>query len=272
MQSDTKTLPNPATLGDLPMEMLLMIYKNLNFEQLVNIAKTNPNNRHAANIIFKDKFFKSKFVIKIKDYSNITVFYDQVVEQIDFDLLVNIFKMFGQSISNLSVDYRYLAQGETEERLNKQISEDFSDSLKEFQLFCAYNVSCTLGLQKPFKKVETMHLAKEDNGYLDFNINFSEMFPIVRYLSLYQVHYGNLERITHHFPHLETMAIDSWTTNAAPNLAKIFQLNPQIQYLKINTPNDFFWNWQKKIYQIYTVLTSRDIMLMEVQKKFVLIM
>lgn len=230
---------------ELPVEILLLVFEDMDLKDLIAIAKSDPYIQRVAEMVYKAKFSKSPF--EIDDYYQCTgqVAGDECVERLEFDSILDLFQVFGHLISKLVINHMSLReQPEKLRALNEHISKFMSHSLIEIKFSYLFN-GCLVGLQEPFAKVECVTFG--NTGSIEpvdhsNNMNLSAMFPVVRQISLYgSSPFNNPKMMEQHFPNLESMEFKSGMhEKSQPSiLERRFQLNPQLRCLSFSKAS---WN------------------------------
>lgn len=216
-----------------------MIYKDLNFKELIQLATTHPQNQGVIGMLFKDKFAKSKFKIQEIDgnFGTIVSSENIIIESFDFETILTAFRLFGDLIYKLDVYYwSFIAQPEKLRMLNEHINEYLSRSLTDLALRYFQN-DCLAGLQGPFTKVESVKFSHPTHGaiYSD-TTDFSAIFPALRRLDLFQMKHINPKTLEHHFPRLEYYRTDRKWIDSVDELSILerrLKLNPQLRHLSL---------------------------------------
>lgn len=220
---------NPIKITEIPLELLLEIYKDLDLYDLANIAVTHPYNWQAAAVTFNDKYFGHQFIIDGQ------YFHEKAFE---YNSTLNALKAFGHLITDLSVNYMFL-NSQQSEAINKHLSEYLVDSLTDLKLVYIFP-SNLIALTGPFQKVQHVCIRIGEVN----NVNFLELFPMARSFDFNLATNLAPECIEHHFPNLEEMRVEITLNNDSPELRRRLQLNPQLRKLLISAGN---WNGLRMI-------------------------
>lgn len=192
MSISTDEISTAPSLSDLPLELMLNICKKLDFKSMLNLAKTNTENRAIVEMAFKDQYSKNIFAI---EKSN---------KNLDFTTLMEVLQNFGHLITKLKVNYGGLMQSE---KITEQINKHLSNSLIYIELDFCFGFDL-MGLKGPFSKIESIHL-----GYGNIhsnNVNFQTIFPAVRSINLGTMESLYFSTMEHHFPHLFHITLEHW--------------------------------------------------------------
>lgn len=187
MQNDGKAVgpdDKPKKITDLPLELLLDIFEDLNLNELMGIARTHPYNWDAADIVFKSKFAIEAFDVNgLKKVSGST-FVDNSNDTNEFNAMLNALETFGHLITKININYYYFNDDQSE-TINQHLSKYVANSLIDIEMLNC-NDSTLKGLTGPFKKAETVYLSR---GRLNSHINFSVMFPVLRKIDFLHMNY-----------------------------------------------------------------------------------
>lgn len=219
------------SLLNLPLELLLMIYKNFDLIKLANVAVTHPNNYAAAEILYREKYGKLR--ITISGYQmNFVYFHITATNTIglyDFDFTLTVLKLFGHLIPSLLIDYEAYTDKQRKQ-IDQHINEYCAKTLNYFEIgYCRGNEFANL--PGPFTNVENVRFKF---GVINSeNIRFDKIFPNVRRLDLGSVLYTDSNCFEHNFTHLEYLDISRFHTGAHSKLAKTLEMNSHVPSILI---------------------------------------
>lgn len=204
---------------------------------MLNVAKTNSENRAVIEVVFKDYFSKNIFDINgVKLDSN----YVKRTNSLDFDTLLEVFRYFGHLITKLRVYYNYL-NAMQRKTLNEHINEFSSQSLIQFELDHCYD-SSLVGLTGPFTKVQTVFLRM--GATLSNATNFRTIFPAIQYMNLAKMSSVQPATMEHHFPLMEYLIVERCLGTSGKKemdiLRRRLALNPQLRRITFSSNS----NWQ----------------------------
>lgn len=220
-----RSVKNETLIIDLPSEIFLIIYENLELIDLNSVARSNPLNKYLAETVFNTKFNKESFSIgrrgvDIKDYENIG----------DMDVLYSTLQIFGHLIRKLVINYNTFSDWETG-LINERVSKYVTNSLVDITLnqFTEKNVRKLTG---PFHNVQTLRF-QECMAFFNAT-NLTVLFPAVRSIQFGKYQFGNsIEAIiNHHFVHLEEIK-EFMYANPPDVSKKLFDLNPQLKRISL---------------------------------------
>lgn len=238
-QSDAKAVNatnNTTKITDMPLELLLDIYEDLDVNSLTNVAKTHPYNWNAAAIIYR-----STFAIEAFDIHGEYVFQDTFSWILDrenkskeFESMLSSLQMFGHLITKLKLNYRHFTD-EQQDRVNQYLNDYITDSLVEIELshFTASDLSHIAA------KLKSVKTAKLSNGNVTSHVNLSEIFAAVRTLDITFMHQVPESCFEYNFPNLEEIMMELSVETASQAFERRVRLNPQLRVIEL-------WNceWQ----------------------------
>lgn len=210
-------------LGDLPMEVLIMIYKDFELNDLLNVAKTHPHNHAAVEMVFYDKYRNASFKIG----GNSPIHFHRINKEVmiaGHDWTVFVLKSFGHLISRLSINFNSMTELEGQEMI--ELVSNYCQTLEHIEL-----VSCKGNelshFQRPFTKVKKLQFTV---GLLDAHtVNLSRIFPVVESITKASTAFFDYRCFEYNFPHLEHMDLDLILTRFPSKVETMLQLNPQLR-------------------------------------------
>lgn len=248
--SDARTFENvPVKITDLPLEILLCIFEELDLGSLASMAKTHSINWRAAEMVAKKLYienisFDSKFM-------STKVINDNIGSPFGFTRLLDTLESFGHLMKRIKIDY-FQFSDENSEQINSHLSRFTVDSLNEIELHY-FNDMTSKGFIGPFKKVEIVRMRFGDLKTNDFNL--AQLFPAVKMFDLTQPNVLPRAAIEHHFPHLETFNFERMLQCDSPIIERRLQLNPQLRNVHIFSAN---WKGLRMISAILPNLERLD--------------
>lgn len=226
---------------DLPVEIQLMICKDLNLMELINFAKAHPNHGASVQLAFKDNFSKSKFEIKHNNYiqGHTNKIIGRIVTNEDivtfnYGTILEALSLFGHSIQKLDVNFdRFCKHTRNLRIINQHINKYLADSLTEITLRDLTDNCGMVEFNGPFTKAVNVSLLK---GSIRFGgANFAEVFPFVQRLSFEGMDYVHPNTMTHRLIHLEFIEFESsWPGQFAYQSSSLEQRlaqNSQLRHL-----------------------------------------
>lgn len=224
-----------ATIVDLPIELLLMSFKDFDLGDLVKVACLHPQTHAAAEIAFKDKYQSFKIQIGESAYSlrmpPLSVYKDTIILY-SSDFTLDTVRLFGQLFSKLRVDDRFLL-AQKKQQIYEFIGNYCASTLEHIEFgYC--EDSFFKYLQRPFKNIKSVKFS---------NANFTELprlnkiFPTVRQLVVGSVCSGHLNCFPYNFPQLTDLSIDTLFLRTQLNVREMLRMNPQLKRVTVNLCN-----------------------------------
>lgn len=206
----------------------MIIFQDLDFPELLAVAKLHPHHRYVAEIVFNEK---SAYKILSINNNGLNIKSDDgnYKNFADFQNIGSALEIFGHLITLLTIDYGKINIVQCNV-LNEQVSKYLANSLIELQ-FTHFTDENLEGLQT-FNKVEVVRLlycASESKS----QINMLKLFPNLRRFDVSNLRYLSFEQIEHHFPHLGEIIERETGHITIPQLERLFELNPQIENLTV---------------------------------------
>lgn len=235
---------------DLPVEILLNIFENLDLKDLYSVSRTHSKSRNVVSTIFQ-KFHKYRFSNWFFDISDDNFKFGadyKLSLNSEFSLILNFIRNFGHLMTKLKVTYYPRMNQKQCHLLNEYINEYVTEFMEEIDLGLGIDfIYCSVNFLKgPFPKVEAVTFSRANMLiFNDQKINISiynripSMFPAMRSLEFKIIEF---EGSLNHFPLLERFAIDTYPYNWATKdikpameaLEKTIKVNPQLRHLKLN--------------------------------------
>lgn len=243
-------------IDDLPNEIILLIYENLDLNSLINVVKSYPSHRMVAGSVVKNtlnlkmvNFDRQRFHGSCREHAAEA-----------FNSLTEILTIFGHIIETIRIDYTYFDSVRIEQ-LNRIIDESNLESLFQIEL---KNCTETIfkSLPNRFKSVENVCLSGIVNSD---DINLNELFPEVRQLDINELSEISSANIEHHFTYLEEMHVEGGTTTDSPSFEQRIRLNPQLRSLKIAS---FTWHGLKQTSELLMNLEKLTVYHLKGEEQF----
>lgn len=228
---------------DLHLDVLFLIFDELEFGDLVNVADTNLKLSYFAAEIFRQKFRNiNHFDIEPNKYSASKVF-KKTIRMHGYKLIVNALKHFGKNVQRITVDGFYLKPTQSAGVIGA-INKYCSETLIELGLFWVEFNICHHFTQ-PFTKVKTLKFELKKK-VAEPTKKLNKLFPNAEYFVLGIQPLANDSFTDCFFPHLThvTLRIDytiNWKSKGEFMGEKLLKQNPQIQSIALNiqyTPVD----------------------------------
>lgn len=209
------------------IDCTLIIFEQLSFDDLLNMALVNRNCGYLASDVFRRRFGQKP--LKIAGDSPGSGFTDFKYELMitDLPLLQKIFRSFGGSIEKMEIDLENIRKTH-----HKSLLEDVNifcyKSLIELKVHkCHGNLFSRWN--KPFEKLEKVQLFGELDTLQSKTLQINELFPVVRHFDGF-VKIGDLQSIDRHLEHLEHLSLTF--TAEEPHFVSLLKKNPQIKSIQ----------------------------------------
>lgn len=234
---------NPKTeLKDLNEDCLRLIFNQLHVTSLFSLAKTSKYFDIIVEDVIKRRLSKRMVVFSMLHPSKSPyLIFEENKESVKVryvEAAIEFLKKFSQYIRNLKIK-DILPRRHMPRRLNevyRLIHEHCSETLTEFQ-YEWMNDNFFDFITIPFTNVQTVSMT--GNVFSSsINLDFQQMFPVIRILHLNWVRIQNTSKITLEYPHLETLYIEIHTDSSddtvnEPVVIDLIRKNPQIQSISL---------------------------------------
>lgn len=217
----------------------LQTFENLEPKELLTLSEASDRFLVVAQNIFETKY--SDKTIEISDAlpTEEDVFIDRrgVISIDDRVVALNILERFGHLIQKLAIRYS---------------SDDLNEIINSIGLHCAdgliqleidsFDVKLFEKFQKPFKNVEILSIVGHFNRVAASNLSFTELFPVLRELSLNHVEINDPKSLLIEIPTLRHVHINAYQFNMTNHLTEnqfqdLLRKNSQIESLKLDNGN-----------------------------------
>lgn len=251
-------LESRTNFCNINVDCMLLIFEEMDFASLLNIAQTNKHISAIAVDVFRRKF--SNKMILIEDYSDlpkqIDIFsnnwnwFGQLPKEItsgqetyfvsndqiritDRQLILSTLKYFGSVIKKLKITYADADLIESK-LITRYINKYCSSSLTELQLDnCAGSV--LKHMKRPFKNVE--HLTF-DQRLLEISSDtplMNETFPNLQRLSLLDLSEFSSQYPGCHLPRLIHLDLNMNDLRDESNVIKVIESNPHVRSINLRS-------------------------------------
>lgn len=225
----------------------------LDFRDLLSIAQTNEFFSHLAQTIFRRKHSQKVMEIFVPLKNNV----DQDIYETDDTIHVNsvqsifrVLKRFGRLISKLKVRFianRYgnfsIENQKVFSSIGDAISSYCSDSLTQLSIDSSYPHFFDK-ITKPFSHVEILKLNGRFAQLGSSTLNFTELFPKLRRLSLKYITILDQANFNSTIPFLDNLHVNTRIFEriglTQPEIEEILKCNPQIRSLSFNDVSQSF--------------------------------
>lgn len=167
---------------DIPVEILLDIFEQLKFNDLISLAKIHPQTRDVVEILMKQEIANKSFTVRNDLKSGFSIQYEDNQIPFDFSSILFFFRNFGHHITQLVITERFgnLEQQKLSKRYIMRYSADY---LKEIDFSFEYDSykNALMSFEGSFSKAKRIRLQK---GSIQDISSFSEQFPVVESLDV----------------------------------------------------------------------------------------
>lgn len=167
-------------MTDLNLDVLFLIFKCLDLEDLLAVSDTNQSVLILTKEVFVHQF--AEHALEITDSMKINR------ERINClnrkDEIRRILTNFGQFIPKLMITLHNTINTTEITKMNEFINSHCADTLKELSIFCAKSYVID-GMNKPFKQLENLSLDSEFINLANSQLKFSELFPALKSLYIH---------------------------------------------------------------------------------------
>lgn len=254
---------NQTTLTNINMDSKYLIFEQLNFESLLNLAQTNKDFANLAANVFRRKFSNKTIVIECDEdnipghstewsfklwdtlYGTKTItkfthlFSDDQIKIHDYKMILNTLQIFGSKIQRLKMIYSGLDFLKSK-IITRSINKYCADSLIELELDeCFDNVLNYM--PKPFKKVKNIIFGKSFREMSPYEaLPMNELFPQIQHLSLILTTFDSQYPICY-LPHLQHLNLHI-SSEYENNTMNFIQMNPHIRSIDLRSPTSKILN------------------------------
>lgn len=248
---------NQTTLFNMNIDCKFLIFEQLNFESLLNIAQANKEFAISAVNVFRRKFSDKMIVIEChednlpkqntgwsfniwdtfhgtKTVQKISYFIseDQLKIQ-DYKMILNTLRIFGGEIKRLKIVYNGVDVIKSKV-ITWAINKYCADSLIELKLDECFD-SVLNYMLKPFKKVKNIIFLKSFRGMSSYKaLPMNELFPQVQHLSLFLTTFSSHYPICY-LPQLQHLNLHI-SSEYENNTVNFIQINPHIRSIDLRSP------------------------------------
>lgn len=227
---------------DLNEDVQILVLENLDFDDLLSFSETSQHFSALATTVFKRKF-SHKFV----EMKSETASYPDDAGRIylrDEEKTRRLLGQFSSSIYKLKVNYgeSYDLEETTAEAMSRLINLYCADTLIEIAIFDKHH-SFFSQITKPFTSVESVELNGDFKNVSSGVLNFGEIFPAMKSLSLSVSTFKRINQIFLNFLNLVELRVRFCDWNymrilKESDFEQILRMNPQIRSLKMHSPSE----------------------------------
>lgn len=248
---------NQTTLFNMNMDCKFLIFEQLNFESLLNMAQVNKEFAISAVNVFRRKFSDKKIVIEChednhprqntgwsfniwdtfhgtKTVAQISHFIseDQIKIQ-DYKMILNTLRIFGGEIRRLKMVYNSVDVIKSKV-ITRAINKYCANSLIELELDECFD-SVLNYMPKPFKQVKHLIFGKSFRGMSPYKVlPMNELFPQIQHLSLFLTTFDSHYPICY-LPQLQHLNLDI-NSEYENQTVNFIQMNPHIRSIDLRSP------------------------------------
>lgn len=243
---NTNEIPSKSTASfdNLIFDCLEMIFKLLDLESILNVARTCKRLQIEANSYCNEKF-NTKSVTLYHNFNHSPYIYVAGKQQIEgLKLCLAFLRCFGDGLLDLTVQWQTWAVYKSFEpqgipkckchtALDQYINRYCAESLTTIKFYNKSEFS-SKNYVKPFIKVDTVRLFH--CGLAQQLPRFIDWFPNLRHLDINpECVYALSINMQLHFPHLQHLTIGIFNDGHKMSIGNLLHMNPQLQSLEIST-------------------------------------
>lgn len=251
---DLAATQNQSHIMDLNVDCQLMILERLNVPSLISIAETNKYFAKLVPSVLQRIFAKKLVIFHIPYYSDkidLNVFEtDDDIQIQNIRTISKLLQKYGHLISRLKIEQFYSTGNGAyfiQNLTNLYCSEALIELHMVFVHFTSHVASSSRysakhsveEFKKPFKRLERLFLHGDFKDLNNQELDFNEIFPALRYLSLELIGVQNISWVDQNFSHLKELHAQIWSTHEIAGffsesaVEKLISTNPQIQRLTL---------------------------------------
>lgn len=219
-------------ITDLNNDIFYIIFSNLKFHDLVNIAEAIPE---ISSIIFKiiQRNYSELSIISFHFEIDSTFINNGRVAIFDLKLILATLKQFGECFQKITIDYQRFLTSELviiTEFLNKYTSK----TLKQLEMIRP-NENELDHLTVPFEEVQEFTCNIRELNNINGSTSWNYLFPKLQRLTIELNSVEDLSFIGYAFPHLEyvSLSIAETTWTKLNKIEQFFANNPQIKSIEL---------------------------------------
>lgn len=218
-------------MHDLPVDVLLLIFEQLNLYDLLNVSEADELLLPSTTWVFRQNYFHSQsFNI---DSIDCTLYMSKKNITLNNKSTEKLLNIFGSSIQDLSISYSYLKPN-LNGKINQLIRDKCSENVQVFSISFYHGILHSGLIPAIFPNVEQVNLCGAHLGNIVDCLG--EKFPKLNTLQLISNNSNSDHLIDHHFPHLETVMCENLNENV---FKRLLQRNPQIKSVYVGGSTNF---------------------------------
>lgn len=215
---------NKTEFMDLSIDCKLLIFEELDVENLLKMARLNSHLKSLAIYVFQRKFASKKVIIGSDAlFEGIIVGRSHI--SIDYSFSLKFLATFGHLIKSFEILNSQIPP-EHLVSFGMLVNEHCSDTLVEFTMEGEMYVLD--GMKKPFESIVNVTFESNENISHNCSVKLNELFPKVQRLNL-NLYLGQRKNFDCHFPHLHDVHIGYATCR--DDYVQFLTKNPQIRKL-----------------------------------------
>lgn len=269
---------NRTKLNDMYPEIMLMVFNELSFPDLLAMAQMNHKfsilandvvRRKFSTIVVNEPYLEShslgkevlKFIgIRVGLLSNDTMRPSRLsvpqseITLFDNQMILKTMKYLGSGLRKVTIYYNKVTYGNEIEVIGKYINEYCHDTLEELQLSGSDETSLNY-MKNPFKRIERVSLLFGLPEYDEDTLPMNELFPALRNLTLV-LGYDENDYIACNFPHLEHVYLHlTYAFYRTSSITDMITANPQIRTINVRGSSTEFLQFLSESLPNLQVLT-----------------
>lgn len=225
---------------NLNLDCQLLIIENAHIYDLINLSEVNKHFQFVVEDVLKRKFAKHPIAISYdytmsepeypKSYKNES---EDRIDIYSVPVLSRVFRKYGHLIRALNIFHTFELNKEHAQMMYRDVLY-CSDTLNELLIFNRMN-DMFAEFNRPFKKLEHLRLEGSFKRMNNSNLNFAELFPSLRKLTLQMRNIYDLNISDYKYPFLECLSVDSWSKTRVLSLKKLIQNHSEIRSLHLTS-------------------------------------
>lgn len=231
-------------------DVQLQILENLDLKDLLSVAQLN--NKHLS--LLTEFVFKRKYADKMIKFINPEANTNEeclsigkrVIEIRGANNILNLLTYFGKLISSLAVVYgpntKTFANFTILSSINELISSQCSENLVEIEIESYYE-NFIDEMTRPFKRAHNVTFRGQFKKFSNANLTFSELFPLMKRLSLPCVEIFDKSDIIREFSHLDHLHVEMFIYPhyfSKSDVEIMMRKNPQIRSFSLGSSDRKF--------------------------------
>lgn len=226
---------------ELNLDVLSLIFDNLRFKDIINVAEASPRLSSLAaevlrikndNINIETDFICIQTLMASKK-SIQNILSDSKIDNYEtFELVLKTLKHFGHMFQRLSIQMPYEPPNIIKiETITTYINKYTTKSVREFTWW-GNSENSFESFTVPFEAVEELYIGIKGQEMKQPKVPFNKLFPNLR--TLHWVSYGlNYTFLECEFPHLQRVKLYADSSMRENHFFKLLEKNPQVKELTV---------------------------------------